>query len=148
MTVFENVFVAATAGGRYRGVVAHERCVESLELCAMLPLANRRAEALGLLDRKRLELARALVTDPKVILLDEIAAGLTDAECVSVVEAIRNLHARGTAIVWIEHIVHVLVQVVERLVCMNEGRVIADGPPADVMADAVVIDAYLGSSVR
>lgn len=147
MTVFENVFVAAAAGGRYRGADAHARCVESLELCTMLPLANRRAEALGLLDRKRLELARALVTDPKVILLDEIAAGLTDAECVSVVEAIRNLHARGAAIVWIEHIVHVLVQVVERLVCMNEGRVIADGRPADVMADAVVVDAYLGSSV-
>jgi branched-chain amino acid transport system ATP-binding protein len=147
MTVFENVFVAATAGGRHTRAAAYERCVESLELCDMLDTANRPAEALGLLDRKRLELARALVTEPKVLLLDEIAAGLTDAECVSLIGAIQSVHARGIAIVWIEHIVHVLVQFVERLVCMNEGRVIAEGTPEAVMADAVVIDAYLGSSI-
>ena len=110
----------------------------------MLPLANRRAEALGLLDRKRMELARALATDPEILLLDEIGAGLTDAEAEELVETIRGLHGRGLAIVWIEHIVHVLVQVVSRLVCMDAGRVIADGEPEAVMADAAVIDAYLG----
>jgi branched-chain amino acid transport system ATP-binding protein len=147
MTVFENVFVGATAGGRHTRREAYTRCVESLELCGLLGAANRAAESLGLLDRKRLELARALVTDPKLLLLDEIAAGLTDAECVSLVETIRSLHARGIAIVWIEHIVHVLVEVVGRLVCMNEGRIIADGAPETVMADQAVIDAYLGSVV-
>ena len=80
MTVFENVLVAATAGGGLRGAPAYERCIDSLELCGMLRLANRRAESLGLLDRKRLELARALATDPVVLLLDEIGGGLTDAE--------------------------------------------------------------------
>ncbi len=146
MTVFENVFVAASTGGGHRRREAYLRGIESLELCGMLAAANRRAEALGLLDRKRLELARALVTDPVVLLLDEIGAGLTDAEAAELVETIRGLRDRGIAIVWIEHIVHVLVQVVGRLVCMDAGRVIADGPPESVMADAAVIDAYLGSA--
>jgi branched-chain amino acid transport system ATP-binding protein len=112
----------------------------------MLEAANRRAETLGLLDRKRLELARSLATDPVVLLLDEIGAGLTDAEADELVATIRELRQRGIAIVWIEHIVHVLVQVVTRLVCMDAGRVIADGEPEAVMADAAVIDAYLGST--
>jgi branched-chain amino acid transport system ATP-binding protein len=112
----------------------------------MLEAANRRAETLGLLERKRLELARSLATDPVVLLLDEIGAGLTDAEADELVATIRELRQRGIGIVWIEHIVHVLVQVVTRLVCMDAGRVIADGEPEAVMADAAVIDAYLGST--
>jgi branched-chain amino acid transport system ATP-binding protein len=147
MTVFENVFVAASAGGGRRRSEAYERCLDSLETCGLLAQANRRAETLGLLDRKRLELARALGTDPVLLLLDEIGAGLTDAEAAELVTTIHGLRRQGLAIVWIEHIVHVLVQVVDRLVCMDAGRVIADGPPASVMADAAVIDAYLGSGV-
>jgi len=112
----------------------------------MLRLANRQAETLALLDRKRLELARALATNPKVLLLDEIGGGLTDAEASELVEIIKQLRQRGIAIVWIEHIVHVLVQVVQRLVCMDAGRIIADGAPDEVMANAAVIDAYLGSA--
>jgi branched-chain amino acid transport system ATP-binding protein len=147
MTVFENVFVGAASGGRARGRRAYDRCVEALELCALTALANRSAESLGLLHRKRLELARALATDPEVLLLDEIGGGLTDAEAEELVATISELRTRGLAVVWIEHIVHVLVQVVERLVCMDQGRVIADGEPAAVMRDATVIDAYLGSTV-
>jgi len=144
MTAFENVLVAASAGGGLRGAAAHERCLDSLELCGMLDLANRRAESLGLLHRKRLELARALATGPQVLLLDEIGGGLTDAEAGELVATIRLLRARGIAIVWIEHMVHVLLQVVTRLVCMDAGRVLAEGDPAAVMKDAAVIDAYLG----
>jgi branched-chain amino acid transport system ATP-binding protein len=144
MTVFENVVVAASSGGGKRRAQAYSACIDSLELCGMLPLANRRAEALGLLDRKRMELARALATDPEILLLDEIGAGLTDAEADDLVATVRGLRDKGLAIVWIEHIVHVLVQVVGRLVCMDAGRVIADGEPEAVMADAAVIDAYLG----
>jgi branched-chain amino acid transport system ATP-binding protein len=147
MTVFENAFVGASSGGGKRGRQAYDRCVESLELCDLVRVANRRAESLGLLDRKRLELARALATDPAVLLLDEIGAGLTDAEADELVATINELRSRGIAIVWIEHIVHVLVQVVERLVCMDQGRVIADGDPATVMRDAATIDAYLGGAV-
>ncbi len=145
MTVFENVFVAATYGGGHRGQKAYRSCMDSLELCDMLHVANRRAETLGLLDRKRLELARVLATDPVVVLLDEIGGGLTDEETVQLVETIREMRRRGMAIVWIEHIVHVLLQVVERLVCMVSGRVIADGDPEEVMTNAAVVDAYLGS---
>ncbi len=146
MTVFENVFVAAAAGGRLRRAAAYDRCLDALEACGMLELANRRAETLGLLDRKRLELARALATEPEVLLLDEIGGGLTDSEAELLVETIRDLNHSGLAIVWIEHVVHVLVQVVDRLVCMDAGRVIADGDPESVMADAAVVDAYLGSA--
>jgi len=146
MTVFENVFVGAATGGRQRGQKAYDRVIDVLERCELVDLANRRAESLGLLHRKRLELARALATGPVVLLLDEIGGGLTDAEAGQLVGTIMELRRQGIAIVWIEHIVHVLVQVIERLVCMDAGRVIADGAPDVVMRDAAVIDAYLGSS--
>jgi branched-chain amino acid transport system ATP-binding protein len=147
MTVFENVFVGAAMGGGRRGRHAYDACTGALELCGLVGHANRRAESLGLLDRKRLELARAVATDPSVVLLDEIGGGLTDAEADELVATVKELRGRGIAIVWIEHIVHVLVQGVDRLVAMDEGRVIADGEPASVMKDAAVIDAYLGSAV-
>ncbi len=147
MTVFENVLVGAMTGAGLKRVKAYERSLQVLEDCGLLPLCNRRAESLGLLHRKRLELARALATGPSILLLDEIGAGLTDEEAQELVVTIKGIRAQGIAIVWIEHIVHVLVQVVERLVCMDAGKVIADGDPDAVMRDAAVIDAYLGSGV-
>src|SRR5580704_12915530 len=147
MTVFENIFVAATSGGFDRAE-AYDRVVDALALCGMNGVANRRAETLGLLDRKRLELARALGANPSVLLLDEIGGGLTDGEAGELVATIRQLKARGLAIVWIEHIVHLLLEVAERLICMDAGRIIADGDPRAVMADRAVISAYLGGSVH
>jgi branched-chain amino acid transport system ATP-binding protein len=146
MTVFENVLVAATNGGRLAGSAAYEGCADALKLCGMMRVANRRAETLGLLDRKRLELARALATNPSLLLLDEIGGGLTDAEAVELVAAIQSLTRRGITIVWIEHVVHVLLQVAERLLCMDAGRVIADGAPRAVLSDPAVVTAYLGGS--
>jgi branched-chain amino acid transport system ATP-binding protein len=148
MTVFENVFAAASNGGGFSRNDAYDRCIDSLKLCGMVAVANRRAETLGLLDRKRLELARAMATNPVVLLLDEIGGGLTDGEAADLVETIRELRRRGIAIVWIEHIVHILLQVAERLICMDAGRIIADGNPKTVMADPAVIEAYLGGGVR
>jgi branched-chain amino acid transport system ATP-binding protein len=120
-------------------------CLGILEQTGLAHLANRRAESLGLLQRKRLELARALAVGPSVLLLDEIGGGLTDAESVALVQTVAGLRARGLAVVWIEHIVHVLLQVVDRLVAMDGGRVIAEGKPSDVVTHAEVVDAYLGS---
>jgi branched-chain amino acid transport system ATP-binding protein len=144
MTVFENVFTAATSGGGFARDEAYQRAIDAIALCGMMRVANRRADTLGLLDRKRLELARALGTNPRLLLLDEIGGGLTDAEASELVDTVRELRHRGIAIVWIEHIVHVLLQVAERLICMDAGRIIADGAPASVMADQAVIEAYLG----
>ncbi len=145
MTVFENLHVAAAVGAGASGERANELCLNSLRLCGMLDVANRRADTLGLLDRKRLEMARALATDPQILLLDEIGGGLTDAEAQDLVGIIREILGRGITVVWIEHIVHVLLQVVQRLVCMESGRIIADGEPHAVMKDPAVIEAYLGS---
>jgi branched-chain amino acid transport system ATP-binding protein len=144
MTVFENVFTAATHGGGFHQAEAYERCIDAIELCGMTKVANRRAATLGLLDRKRLELTRALATNPQVLLLDEIGGGLTDGEAAELVQTIKVLHGRDIAIVWIEHIVHVLLQVAKRLVCMDSGRVIAEGDPQEVLSNATVVDAYLG----
>lgn len=146
MTVFENVYVAASQGGGYSRDVSYDRVTDSLALCGMLKLANRPAEALGLLDRKRLELARALATGPSLLLLDEIGGGLTDAEAGELVDTIRELRRRGISIVWIEHIVHVLLQVAERLICMDAGKIIADGEPKAVLANRDVVAAYLGGA--
>jgi branched-chain amino acid transport system ATP-binding protein len=146
MTVLENVLVGATHGAGLRRRAAQRHSIEVLRRCELLDLADRRADTLGLLHRKRLEMARAVATGPRVLLLDEIGAGLTDAEAGELVTTIRELVAAGITVVWIEHIVHVLLQVVDRLICMDAGRVIADGAPSAVLSDAVVVDAYLGKA--
>ncbi len=144
MTVFENLYTAAAHGGDLKRDEAYARVASSLELTGMARIANRRAETLGLVDRKRLELARALATGPSVLLLDEIGGGLTDGEANELVDVILELKRSGIAIVWIEHIVHILLRVAQRLVCMDAGRIIANGAPDAVMSDPNVIEAYLG----
>jgi branched-chain amino acid transport system ATP-binding protein len=141
------VLVGAMQGANQRRAAAYARAIDVLQTCGLVDVANRRAADLGLLDRKRLELGRALATDPKVLFLDEIGGGLTDAEAIELVSTIKELRSRGIAIIWIEHIVHVLVQAIDRLVCLDAGRIIADGLPDAVLNDAAVIDAYLGASV-
>ena len=106
--------------------------------------SNVRAGNLTLLDRKRLELARALATNPRVLLLDEIAGGLTEQECRTLVEEITRIRGRGVSIVWIEHVVHALLAVVDRLMVINSGKKIDDGEPRSVMASRVVKDIYMG----
>ena len=145
MTVFENVLVGASFGRTTRDPEALALAV--LERTGMRAKANLLAGGLTLLDRKRLEMARALATDPKLLLLDEIAGGLTDSECASLLAAIRDIHAEGVTIVWIEHVVHALLSVARRLVVMNFGKIIADGAPDEVMHSREVKSVYLGEDV-
>jgi len=144
MTVFENLLVAAVFGTGRPESQCHASCVDVLERTGLIAKANLAAGGLSLLERKRLELARALATDPKLLLLDEIAGGLTDSECESLVETISGIHASGVTIVWIEHVVHALLAVVDRLVVIDFGREIAEGEPKAVMANPAVQAIYLG----
>ena len=147
MTTYENVSVAACfgAGGSERAEKGH--VVEVLHRTGLLSKANLPAGSLSLLERKRLEMARALATKPRLLLLDEIAGGLTDAECVSLIDTIRDINAAGTTIVWIEHVTHALLAVVSRLVALDFGKIIGEGEPQTVMASEAVRRIYLGVEV-
>ena len=144
MTVFENLVVAATFGASRRERDAYGPCMDVLAQCGLAAAANRRAGSLTLIDRKRLELARALATRPRVLLLDEVAGGLTEHECTALVALIRELRQSGISIIWIEHVVHALIAAVDRLVVLHGGRFIAQGEPQAVIRSPEVADIYLG----
>jgi branched-chain amino acid transport system ATP-binding protein len=144
LSVFENVMTGATFGAKLRGPDAVNASIRALDQSSMLDKANLQASSLSLLDRKRLELARALATGPTVLLLDEIAGGLTDAEVQELIITIRTIRESGISIVWIEHIVHALLSVVDRMMAMDYGRKLLEGDPHAVMASADVQRIYLG----
>jgi branched-chain amino acid transport system ATP-binding protein len=144
MTVFENLLVAASFGGALAERDAHALCVDTLEQAGLLARANRLAGTLTLLDRKRLELARALATRPKLLLLDEIAGGLTDDEAQELVAEIKAIKSRGVTMLWIEHVVHALLAVADRLLVLNHGQKLAEGAPHEVVNDSAVKRVYMG----
>ena len=147
LTVFENLLVAGSFGARKTEAEVGDRCAEILVETGLIDRANHPAGGLSLLQRKRLELARALATDPRLLLLDEIAGGLTEGECGMLVDTIRAIHKGGMSIIWIEHVLHALNSVVERLLVLNFGKVIGMGSPATVMASREVREIYLGIEV-
>lgn len=147
LTTYENLMVAAQFGGCKDGPEAPVFCMDILYRTGLGEQANTPSGGLPLLQRKRLELARAMATSPRLILLDEIAGGLTDAECVDLIATIKTIHAQGTAIIWIEHVLHALTSVVERLMVLNFGKVLMIGDPKEVMNSAEVREIYLGIEV-
>lgn len=146
LTVFENLLVGALYGRGLSEGEAIRHCADVLERTGLIDRSNRVAGSLSLLERKRLEMARALATEPRLLLLDEIAGGLTERECEELVAHIADIHASGVTIIWIEHVVHALLAAVERLIVLNFGQVIADGEPRGVMASRDVQDIYMGMS--
>jgi branched-chain amino acid transport system ATP-binding protein len=144
MSVFENLLVAASFGGGLREREAYPVCVEVLEATGLEARANALAGSLTLLDRKRLELARALATRPRLLLLDEIAAGLTEPEAQQLVGELKTLRARGVTMIWIEHVMHALLAVADRLFVMNYGQKLAEGSPQEVMGNSEVQRVYMG----
>ena len=147
MTVFENVLVAAQQGARLRRQASYQRAAAVLDRTGLAREANTASERLGLLQRKRLEVARALATGPRLILLDEVAGGLTDPEVAQLVGIVRGIRDEGIAVVWIEHVMRALTAAVDRMICLAAGSLVADGRPAEVLADPAVREVFLGSEV-
>ena len=143
MTVFENVLVGATYGRKdHRG--SDELCRDVLALTGLLDRWDVLAGSLRLLERKRLELARALATQPTLLLLDEIAGGLTEHEVHELLQVIAEIQSRKITIIWIEHIVHALISSVDRIMAMNFGNKLAEGAPREVLASREFQETYLG----
>jgi branched-chain amino acid transport system ATP-binding protein len=147
MSVFENLVTAASFGGGQSEHQAWDTAVHVLEQTGLMPQSNQLAGSLTLLNRKRLELARALATGPELLLLDEIAGGLTEHEAHELVDELKRIKAQGVTMIWIEHVVHALLSVADRLYVINFGQELAQGLPQDVMNDTEVQRVYMGMEV-
>lgn len=145
MTVFENLMVASVHGGGLTEKKARGEINEILDIIGLSPVNRQLAGGLPLLDRKRLELGRAMATRPKLILLDEVAGGLTEAEAEGVLSIVKEIQKRGVTIVWIEHILMMMSEGVDRLLVLSEGRRLNCGDPGEVMSSEEVLECYLGS---
>ena len=148
MTVYENALVSAVYGAGLRGDQARSFAFDALDRCGLAEWGDAEAGSLTLLQRKRLELARAMATRPRLLLLDEVAGGLTDNEMTQLLDLVVAINREGVTVLWIEHLVHALVSVARRLVVLAEGSIVADGNPNVLMQDQVVRDVYLGSEVE
>jgi branched-chain amino acid transport system ATP-binding protein len=147
MTTFENLLVAALFGAQRDESMAYRHCAAILDDCGLADKANVKAGTLTLLDRKRLELARAVAGGPTLLLLDEIAGGLTESEAGELVELVRRLRDRNITIVWIEHVLHAIMAVADRILVLNFGEKIAEGEPKAVISDPDVQRVYMGIEV-
>ncbi len=146
LTVLDNVVVGASfgGGGRLEGRSPRDEAEEALAFTGLSARRDVPASALTLAQRKRLEIARALATRPSVLLLDEALAGLTPSESQQAVALVRKIRDRGITIVMIEHVMRAVMDLSDRVLVLNYGRLIADGPPQAVTSDPLVIEAYLG----
>ena len=148
MTVFENLLVGAAFGKNQSEVQSYDACARILDLTGLLEKSNVLAGQLTLLERKRLELARALATSPRALLLDEIAGGLTEPEIQELIETISFIRSENISVIWIEHIVHALMSVVDRLIVINFGKKLEDGDPETVIKSPEVQEVYMGIGIE
>lgn len=144
MSVFENLVTAASFGAGLPEHEAWDVAVSVLQQTGLLAHANKPAGSLTLLNRKRLELARALATRPRLLLLDEIAGGLTEHEAHELVDELKAIKAQGVTMLWIEHVVHALMSVADRLLVIDFGQKLAEGLPREVLEDPLVQQVYMG----
>ncbi|MGD0918672.1 MAG: ABC transporter ATP-binding protein [Thermodesulfobacteriota bacterium] len=144
MTVFENLLVGAEYGANLKGKQARIEATEVLDFTGLLPKKDIFSGKLPLLDRKRLELARALATKPTLLLIDEVAAGLTEAEVEDLLHIVKAIQQKGVTIIWVEHILMMLNRGVDRLLVINGGKWLMCGDPKECMESKEVHEVYLG----
>jgi branched-chain amino acid transport system ATP-binding protein len=144
MTVFENLLVGAEYGANLKGKQARLEATEILDFTGLLPKKYLFAGKLPLLDRKRLELARALATKPSLLLIDEVAAGLTEAEVENLLQIVKSIQQKGITIIWVEHIMMMMNKGVDRLLVINGGKWLMCGDPKECMESKEVHEVYLG----
>lgn len=144
MTVLDNVIAASFS--RVNSMrEARGTALRTVEFCGLSPVQEMLAKSLPIAGRKRLEIARAMATRPELLLLDETAAGLNPTELVAAIELIRKIRESGTTVIIIEHIMHVIMTISDRIHAINFGQTIAEGTPKEVAANQAVIEAYLGT---
>jgi branched-chain amino acid transport system ATP-binding protein len=144
LTVYENLLVGAVHGGGFSEKNARERIDEILNIVGLYSKKNQLAGGLPLLNRKALELGRAMATDPQMILLDEVAGGLTEAETENILQIVQEINKRGVSIIWIEHILMTMSRGVDRLLVITQGSYLTSGLPEEVMNSNDVMVSYLG----
>lgn len=147
MTVLENAMVGALLR-HPRLADAREASTRVLDLVGLADRAGVKAAELNVAGQKRVELARALATEPRMLLLDEVAGGLNQAEAIALAEILKNIHAAGVTLVIVEHVLEVVMRLAQRVLVLNFGQMIAQGTPQEVVRDPAVIEAYLGRKHR
>ena len=145
MSVYENVLTSAVYGQGISEAEAKEKAIELLKVANLGKRANEPAGKLSLINRKRLEIAAAMASDPKLLLLDEVAGGLTNAEVAEILDIVRTIKNRGVSIIWIEHIIQTLVDGTDRVMLMANGRDLLTAPPLEVMNASIVNEVYMGA---
>ncbi len=145
MTVLENLLVGAEYGGRLKGKEARSLSMEILDFTGLISKKDLFAGKLPLLDRKRLELARALATKPTLLLIDEVAAGLTESEVEKLLDIVKSIQTKGVTIIWVEHILMMMNKGVDRLLVINNGQWLMCGEPGVCMESPEVQQVYLGT---